>query len=68
MTVAELIARLGVFDPDLKVVMPGEETDFCEVQAAYRDLVAWVDGEVQLSDERDTDRVPVVRLFGADGD
>jgi hypothetical protein len=68
MTVAELIARLSVFDPDLRVVMPGEETDFCEVKAAYRDLAAWVEGEVQLSDERDADRVPVVRLFGADGD
>ncbi len=68
MTVVELIQRLGAFEPNLRVVMPGEAQDFCEVEAAYLDFVAWVDGEAQLADERDADRTQVVRLFGEVGD
>lgn len=64
MTVADLIARLGAFDPNLRVVMPGEDNDFCEVRAAYLDLVAFTETGVQLSDERDRDPVQVLRLYG----
>jgi hypothetical protein len=68
MTVADLVARLGAFDPTLHVVMPGEDGDFSEVRAAYLDLVAFTETGVQLSDERDRDRVQVLRLYGEDGD
>jgi hypothetical protein len=69
MTVAELIARLGTFDPDLRVVMPSEEGDWCEVDGAFGELV-WFSGKTaQLSDERSPqDNVAVVRLFGPDED
>ena len=65
MTVAELIARLREFDPSLRVVMPSEERDFCEVESAFGDIV-WFDGQsAQLSDERTPEaNVTVVRLFG----
>lgn len=67
MTIEELIARLGAFDPQLRVVMPGEDYDFCEVASAFEDLVE-IDGEtVQLADERQGGGVRVIRLFGPDG-
>ena len=67
MTVGDLIARLGEFDTNLRVVMPCEDRDWCEVESAFGDLV-WFNGKnVQLSDERDrNDKVAVVRLFGPD--
>jgi hypothetical protein len=65
MTVRELIAVLSGFDPDLKVVMPSERgPEFCEVDSAYIDLVRFIDGGAELTDEREADRNPVVRLFG----
>ncbi len=67
MTVGELIARLGDFDAGLRVVMPSEEFDWCEVDGVFGDLV-WFNGKnVQLSDERaPQSNVAVVRLFGPD--
>jgi hypothetical protein len=69
MTVADLIARLGDFDPGLRVVMPSEDGDWCEVDSAFTEIV-WFSGKTaQLSDERSLDdNVPVVRLFGPDDD
>jgi len=69
MKVAELILRLQALDPALPVVMPGESRDFCEVGGAYRDLFALAkDGGLQMADERDADRIEVVRLFGPEGE
>ena len=67
MTVHELISRLAALDPDLRVIMPSEESDlFCEVVEAFEDLARFVAGEVMLADERARDRARVVRLFGRD--
>jgi len=69
MTVADLIARLGAFDPALRVVMPAEDRGFCEVEGVFGDIV-WFDGKTaQLSDERTPEaNEAVVRLFGPDED
>ena len=68
MTVAELMARLAALKPDLRVVMPSEDGDFCEVAAVFVDTVAFEGGSVQLTDERDPEGlVHVVRLFEQDG-
>jgi hypothetical protein len=64
MTVQELIDALSTFDPGLRVVMPGEDTDFCEVGSAFRDLVQFYGPAVELADERDSERFEIVRLFG----
>jgi hypothetical protein len=67
MTVAELMERLAALDPALRVVMPSEEGDFCEVAAAFVDTVAFEGQSAQLTDERDPDGlVHVVRLFEPD--
>lgn len=66
MTVKELMGWLEKLPPDLRVVMPGEVRDFCEVESAFEDLMAFTEREVQLADERDSDAVRVVRLFGSD--
>jgi len=67
MTVAELRERLAALQPDLRVVMPSEDGDFCEVAAAFVDTVAFDGRTVQLTDERDPGGlVHVVRLFEAD--
>jgi hypothetical protein len=69
MTVAELILRLGDFDPNLKVVMPSEDGDWCEVDSAFDEIVWFSGSTAQLSDERSPDdNVAVVRLFGPDDD
>jgi hypothetical protein len=67
MTVNELITRLAALDPELRVVMPAEDSDlFCEVVEAFEGLARFVGGEVMLADERERDRMRVVRLFGRD--
>lgn len=67
MTVAELMARLAALAPDLRVVMPSEDGDFCEVAAAFVDTVFFDGSTAQLTDERDPDGlVHVVRLFEPD--
>jgi hypothetical protein len=67
MTVQELIVVLSRMDPEMRVVMPSETgPEFCEVEAAFVDLVHVVEGGVELSDERDGGCVSVVRLFRAD--
>jgi hypothetical protein len=69
MTVADLISRLGDFDPNLMVVMPSEHGDWCEVDSAFDEIVWFSGTTVQLSDERSpADNVAVVRLFGPDDD
>jgi hypothetical protein len=70
MNVGELIQRLQTFDSALNVVMPGAvDPDFTEVHSAFVDTVHFdAHDKVQLSDERDTGWVEVVRLFGADED
>lgn len=69
MKVAELILRLQALDPELPVVMPGEIRDFCEVGGAYQDLFAVAKrGGLELADERDSDRIEAVRLFGPEGE
>ena len=69
MRVRELIARLSELDPDLPVVMPADDSlDYCEVEAAFIDTIAIINGTVQLSDERDSDCRPVIRLFGPEAD
>jgi hypothetical protein len=67
MTVQELIDWLSKLPPDVPVIMPGEEVDFCEVASAFEDLAAIRRDEVQLADERDgAGATKVVRLFGPD--
>ena len=67
MTVQELIAVLSGFDPALRVVMPSETgPEFCDVDTAFLDLVRFVDGGAELTDEQDDDLTSVVRLFGPD--
>jgi hypothetical protein len=59
MTGAELRERLAALQPDLRVVMPSEDGDFCEVAAAFVDTVAF--------EGRDPGGlVHVVRLFEPD--
>jgi len=64
MTVADLIARLGAFDPNLDVVMPSEAEDFADIAEVILDL-AWPsqDGEVLLAFPDEPDARPVVRLM-----
>jgi ribosome-binding protein aMBF1 (putative translation factor) len=66
MTVRDLVAALSKFEPDLRVVIPNEDGDFCEIGAALRDLVQIRGSVVYLADERDRDRLEVVRLFSRD--
>ncbi|WP_068875124.1 MULTISPECIES: hypothetical protein [unclassified Phenylobacterium] len=67
MTVAELMARLEALAPNLRVVMPSEDGDFCEVAAAFVDTVFFDGSTAQLTDERDPEGlVHVVRLFEPD--
>ena len=67
MTVQDLIAVLCGLDPTLRVVMPSETgPEFCEVETAFLDLVRFVDGGAELTDEQDADQTAVVRLFGPD--
>lgn len=68
MIVQDLIAALSACDPTLRVIMPGEEADFCEVNGVFRDLVQIRGLNVQLADERESDRLEVVRLFGPDAE
>lgn len=61
------MAVLSGFDPDLRVVMPSETgPEFCEVDTAFLDLVRFVVGGAELTDEQDDDRTSVLRLFGPD--
>lgn len=67
MKVQALIAALADFDPDLEVIIPAETgTEFCVLDSVLPDLVRFVGADAQLTDERDIDRVAVVRLFGPD--
>jgi len=67
MTVKELIDRLAALDPSLRVVMPSEDGDFCEVDAAFVDTVMFEGRAAQLTDERDPEGlIHVVRLFEPD--
>lgn len=67
MTVQDLILVLFGLDPALRVVMPSETgPEFCEVDTAFLDLVRFVDGGAELTDEQDCDHASVVRLFGPD--
>lgn len=66
MTVGELIAALSTFEPDMRVIMPGEREMFCDVEAAFVDLIRISEREIQLTDERDGGGTPIVRLFGSD--
>lgn len=68
MTVQDLIAALSSCDPTLRVIMPGEETDFCEVSGVFHDLVQIRGLHIQLADERESDRLEVVRLFGPEAE
>jgi len=68
MTVQDLIDALSTFDASLPVVMPSENgPEFCLVDSALLDLVRYIDEtHVELTDERETEWLRVVRLFGAD--
>ncbi|WGM45870.1 hypothetical protein KOAAANKH_00735 [Brevundimonas sp. NIBR10] len=69
MTVQQLIAALSQCDPDLPVIMPGErDYDFCEVRAVYADLARFEGFSVELTDERESERTSVVRLFGPESE
>jgi hypothetical protein len=66
MTVSQLIARLQALDPDLKVVMPSEDEDWCEVGGAYVDIFRFRGRNAQMSDETSPGHEHVVRLFEPD--
>lgn len=67
LTVGALIAQLRRFDPDLRVVMPGETEDWTDVHEAHLDIFspqARHPDLLQLADDGDLKAVLMVRLFG----
>lgn len=67
MRVRELIERLAVLDPDMRVVMPADDgLDYAEVAETFVDLVAPSGRSFLLTDEREPGGEKVVRLFGPD--
>ena len=63
MTVGQLIKRLSALDTDLRVVMPSEDQDWCEVDGAFIDVFRFRGRNAQMSDETSQDHEYVVRLF-----
>jgi hypothetical protein len=71
LTVGELIAQLRRFDPDMRVVMPGEMLNWTEVHEAHLDIfVAETTNPqtLEMADDGDPDAILVVRLFGSPDD
>lgn len=69
LTVGELILQLRRFDPDMRVVMPGEVGDWSDVYKAHLDIFAQTRGwGLVMADDGDADAVMVVRLFGSPDD
>jgi hypothetical protein len=69
MRVSELMARLSELDPDLPVVMPADDSlYFCEVEAAFIDIIAVIKGTMTLADEREEGHRRAIRLFGPETD
>lgn len=69
LTVGELILQLRRFDPDMRVVMPGEVGDWSDVYEAHLDIfVDTKDWGLGLADDGDADATMVVRLFGSPDD
>lgn len=68
LTVGELILQLRRFDPDMRVVMPGEVQVWTEVHEAHLDLFAPETNSpetLEMADDGDEDAFLVVRLFGS---
>lgn len=71
LNVGELIAQLRRFDPDLRVVMPGEMLNWTEVHEAHLDIFVSEKGSpetLEMADDGDPDAILVVRLFGSPDD
>ncbi|MBO9545824.1 hypothetical protein [Caulobacter sp.] len=67
LTVGALIAHLRRFDPDLRVIMPGETEDWTDVHAAGLDIFSpqpRSPNRLQLADDDDPKALSMVRLFG----
>jgi len=67
LTVGALIAQLRRFDPDLRVIMPGEAEDWTDVHEAHLDIFSPQTRHpelLQLADDGDPKAVRMVRLFG----
>lgn len=68
LTVAGLIQQLQRFDPDMRVIMPGDVEDWTDVHEAQLDIFSPQrrDPEVlELADDGDPRAILAVRLFGA---
>lgn len=68
LTVGELILQLRRFDPDMRVVMPGEVQLWTEVHEAHLDIFASEGASPQaleMADDGDPDAILLVRLFGS---
>ncbi|WP_343698911.1 hypothetical protein [Caulobacter sp.] len=67
LSVGELIAQLRRFDPDMRVIMPGETEDWTEVHEAHLDIFSPQPRHpqrLQLADDGDKTAILMVRLFG----
>jgi hypothetical protein len=68
LTVAGLVQQLQRFDPDMRVIMPGDVEDWTDVHEAQLDIFSPQrrDPEVlELADNGDPRAILAVRLFGA---
>lgn len=68
LTVAGLIAQLQRFDPDMRVIMPGDNEDWSDVYEAQLDIFSpqrRYPQLLELADDGDPSAILVVRLFGA---
>lgn len=68
LTVGGLVQQLRRFDPDMRVIMPGDIEDWTDVHEAHLDIFAPQRRHPQLlelADDGDPRAILVVRLFGA---
>lgn len=72
LTVGALIGQLQRFDPDMRVIMPGDIEDWSDVYEAHLDIFSpqrRYPQLLELADDGDPEAILVVRLFGTpDGD
>ena len=68
LTVGGLVQQLQRFDPDMRVIMPGDIEDWTDVHEAHLDIFApqrRYPQILELADDGDPRAILVVRLFGA---
>jgi hypothetical protein len=68
LSVGALIEQLRRFDPDMRVIMPGDVEDWTDVYEAHLDIFSpqrRYPQILELADDGDPKAILVVRLFGA---